>query len=56
MAFSAIVRGGQEQLMFHSLAYEFLKKQFVLDGCDVVLESIQHIFDGIVAEQQTQRT
>ena len=25
MAFSAIVRGGQEQLMFHSLAYEFLK-------------------------------
>ena len=39
-----------------ALPMNFLKKQFVLDGCDVVLESIQHIFDGIVAEQQTQRT
>ncbi len=42
--------------MFHGIAYEFLHKQFVLDGCDVVFESIQRIFVGIVAEQQTQRT
>jgi hypothetical protein len=42
--------------MFHGIAYEFLDKQFVLDRCDVVFESIQRIFNGIVAEQQTQRT